>query len=167
MADGREEPLVHNSLKALSYAPAGISSRRLVALAVAVFFSGVALLIGGLLLIELTTRSLAAVSLGYVAFLLVALFMSAGLVFVALQIKSFSVRDGLMTLSVPLRLNSGRRVKSILLSDITKAEAATIEGYPGVTFALRDGTTFHVPYDDLAPEGREFLYRMVSALARQ
>ena len=143
----------------------GRSRNRFIATIMLLLMSIAAIVLAILLLTELATKGPSGISWSSVAFLGLGLFMALGLIYLASQIKSFSVRSGLMTLPIPIRTISGRRVKSIPLLDITAGEFTGGAG-GGVTLTLKDGTQFQILYEDLPAGGKEFLERFVAARSK-
>lgn len=101
----------------------------------------------------------------YLSVVVAALSIIAGLV---VRLRGFSVQDGVMTLVMPRKTVSGKRLRHIPLVDMVSVERITQPGAdPGILVTLRDGTVFPVFDADLYQGGRAFLDRLAAAVAEQ
>jgi hypothetical protein len=148
--------------------PSDIES--LTAILIVYGFAFVISLLAGVFFVWLTAREVANIPSGTASWLGIlggigAVFAALGSAFLAFLIRPFSVRAGVMTLRVPVRLDSGRRTRSIPLSDVRRAQRLTQEtADSGVLLTLSDGTRFSVFDADLVEGGTEFLDRLVAAV---
>jgi hypothetical protein len=124
-----------------------------------------ALFTGSLIIEELLSVTPRADRWLFVSFWGFACVLSAGLAVIALRLRAFRVQNGVMTLVMPKRTFSGRRIRRVALADIVHAERITQPGAdPGILVTLRDGTSFPVFDGDVPDNGGAFLDRLVAAI---
>lgn len=105
---------------------------------------------------------------GSVLFLAIICISSSAVAFLVLRLRSFRVQNGVMTLVMPRRTVSGKRVRHIPLLDIVSAERTfEPDADPGILVTLRDGTIFPVFDADLYADGRAFLDLLVAVIVQR
>jgi len=92
------------------------------------------------------------------------LFMALALAFLVARIRPFSVRDGVVTVRVPVRLATGRRARHVPLTSISNVVLmGPPSADPGILITLDDGTRLSVFEADLPAGGGAFLRRFAGA----
>jgi hypothetical protein len=87
------------------------------------------------------------------------------LAFIVFRVRHFRVQDGVMTLVMPRRTVSGRRIRHVPLQEIAFAERIVEAGMdPGLWVILRDGTRFPIFEGELPPGGRQFLDELAAVV---
>jgi len=103
---------------------------------------------------------------GSVVFLGVVCFLAIVLALLVLRLRGFRVKSGVVTLPMPRRTFSGKRVRQVSLKDVVYVERITQpKADPGVLVTLRDGTKFPI-FDDDAPGLRPFRDRLLTVVTQ-
>jgi hypothetical protein len=106
--------------------------------------------------------------IGSVLFLAVICSASSAVAFLVLRLRNFRVQDGVMTLVMPRRTVSGKRVRHVPLVDIVSAERISEhDADPGILVTLCDRTIFPVFDADLCAGGQAFLDKLVAVVAQR
>lgn len=106
--------------------------------------------------------------IGSVLFLAVICFSSSAVAFLVLRLRRFRVQNGVMTLLMPRRTVSGKRVRHVPLMEIVSAERISEpDADSGILVTLRDGTIFPVFDADLYADGRAFLDLLVAVIVQR
>lgn len=94
--------------------------------------------------------------------------LAAVLALVVFRVRNFRVRDGMMTLVMPRRTISGKRIRHVPLQEIAFAERIVEPGTdPGIWVVLRDGTRFPIFEGELPRGGHNFLDELAEAVNRR
>jgi hypothetical protein len=106
--------------------------------------------------------------IGSVLFLAVICISASAVAFLVLRLRNFRVQNGVMTLVMPRRTVSGKRVRHVPLVDIVSAaRISEPDADPGILVTLRDGTIFPVFDADLYAGGQAFLDKLVAVVAQR
>ncbi len=106
-------------------------------------------------------------SLGFAVFGGTICFLMAVLALIVLRVRHFQVHDGVMTLVMPRRAASGKRIRHVALQDIVSAEPIVEPKYdPGIWLILRDGSRFPIFEGELPRGGGAFLDVLAATVNR-
>ena len=107
-------------------------------------------------------------SLGFAIFGGSICFLIAVLAVIVLRVRHFQVHEGRMTLVMPRRAKSGKRIRHVLLTEVASVEPIAESGFdPGVWVTLRDGTRFPIFEGELPHGGGHFLDQLTAAVNRR
>lgn len=82
--------------------------------------------------------------------------------YLAIRLRSFSIRSGIMTLPLPVRMKSGGRVQLIEIGQIATVMPVVVRNATGLKILLRDGSSFAIADSALPPGAREYLLNLGS-----
>ncbi len=83
------------------------------------------------------------------------------------MVRDFSVKDGVMTLRLPIRLRSGTKTRRLALGDVDYAERFLWrDGDSGLLIVLKDGSQFRLWKSDFPEGSDQYLESFLAAFGK-